>query len=121
VTFSTTYATLLATLDTPGGTSTGWSLPLTLTNGSYAVTVTAVDAVGNTDSTPPWVPFGVDTVAPDVTDPDGSAASPATNEVFTVNDVVLSGSATDDVGVTKVKLAIRDTVGKLWLQPDGVR
>jgi len=34
--------------------------------------------------------------------------------------VTLSGNASDDVGVTWVGIAVRDTVTKLWLQDDGV-
>ncbi len=61
VTFAAAYATLPASLESPGGTMTEWSLPLTLPDGSYAVEAKAVDAAGNIDGTPPWVPFGIDT------------------------------------------------------------
>ncbi len=76
--------------------------------------------MGNTDPTPPWIPFTVNTSAPDVAPPDGFVDIPENGEEFTVSDVVLSGTATDDVGVTKVKVAVRNTVDKTWLQSDGV-
>lgn len=51
----------LATLDTPGGTSTGWTLtvPHTLADGSYGASTTAWDTSSNQPTTKPWTPFTV--------------------------------------------------------------
>ncbi len=59
VTFGSSYASVPAVLDTPGGLVTGWSFGVSLPDGDYAVQVKAVDAAGNADPTPPWVPFTV--------------------------------------------------------------
>ncbi len=66
------------------------------------------------------MPFTVASSGPDVTDPNGTVDVPAPREALSGPDVVLSGPASDDVGVTAVKVSVRDTVSKLWLQADGV-
>ncbi len=120
VTFAVKYVAVPATLDTPGGTLTGWSFPVSLPDGSYTVVLKAFDAAGNVDPTPPWVSFILDTASPDVTPANGEVDVPVGGQVFVVPDVVMSGTATDDVGVKKVRVAIRNKVDKTWLQPDGV-
>jgi hypothetical protein len=95
-------------------------LAVSLVDGSYAVQVKAEDAAGKVDPTPPWVPFTVASSVSDVTDPDGFVDVPAAGVVLSGPGVVLSGSASDDVGVTDVRVAVRDAASKLWLQSDGV-
>ena len=56
---------------------------------------------------------------PDSTPPDGTVASPASNEVVGSVPVGLSGSATDDVGVAQVRVAIKDRGTGLWYHSDG--
>jgi hypothetical protein len=51
--------------------------------------------------------------------PDGVVAFPSPGEVVNGPSVVLSGSATDDVGVTGVWAAVRDRDSLLWLQANG--
>jgi hypothetical protein len=56
--WATQYATLTATLTSPGATSTTWSYTWTpAVAGSYGVSVVATDASGNVDLTKPWVTF----------------------------------------------------------------
>lgn len=59
-TWGSAYAYRLATLGTPGGTSTNWSYSLSLPTGSFAVDVRALDAAGNLDPSAAWRPFIVD-------------------------------------------------------------
>ena len=58
--FANGYATVTATLASPGATSTGWSYsfqpPVAR---KYGVSVIARDAAGNTDPTKPWTTFQV--------------------------------------------------------------
>ena len=62
--FASGYATMPASLDNAGGTSTGWSFPVDLANGSYAVQPRAFDSAGNRDQSPPWVPFSINATTP---------------------------------------------------------
>ena len=117
-TFGTKYRLLPATVANPGGAETSWSLPLTLPNGNYGIQAKAMDSAGNVDSTPPWVSFAVQaSVATHVLD--GLVDSPARRQVLTGPNVVMSGSATDNFGVSTVRIAIRDRVSGDWLQTDG--
>jgi DNA-binding beta-propeller fold protein YncE len=105
-----------ATLGTPGGTSTTWSYtwtpPMT---GSFSVLVESVDAAGNVAVPKPTRAFTVSNSAPDTTAPNGTVTVPALNQAFTHGTVVTSGQATDNVGVTKVNLAIKNrTTGQWW-------
>ena len=120
VSFGTPYTLLPATLDTPGELSTDWTFPVTLADAGYAVQVKADDAAGNRDPSPPWVRFSVVTGTPDVTAPNGVVEVPILDEVLAGPDVELSGTASDDVGVSAVWVAIRDRSTGLWLQADGV-
>lgn len=59
-TFATGYATVNATLASPGATSTGWTFTFNPPVArKYGVSVIAKDASGNTDPTKPWVIFTV--------------------------------------------------------------
>jgi hypothetical protein len=40
-------------------------------------------------------------------------------EAFTENDITITGSATDDVSVVRVRVGVKQRDSKLWLQPDG--
>ncbi len=113
----TSNAQRTATLATPGAASTGWSIDVPLGPGSYLVTARARDAADNEDATPASRQFSVsssDTVAPD-----GTMTSPANNAEVPIGPIELRGSATDDVGVASVLVAVQDTVTKEWLRPNG--
>jgi predicted secreted protein len=87
------------------GTATGtssWSASVALASGSNVIAVTAHDAAGNTatDSiTVTYTPPAGDTTAPSI-----SILSPTAGSAFTTgtDPVVLSGSASDNAGVTTV-------------------
>jgi DNA-binding beta-propeller fold protein YncE len=113
----------LATLASPGGTSTTWSYQWTPPaggSGQYAVQVNAVDAAGNQDPTKPYVAFtvssggGSDTIAPN-----GTVSVPLNNQTLNGIPAQLSGTATDNVGVTEVRIAIRDRTTGQWLRVGG--
>ncbi len=56
---------------------------------------------------------------PDVTAPDATVVAPTPGAVVPAGTVTFDGAATDDRGVTEVRVAVRDTVAKLWLQANG--
>jgi hypothetical protein len=110
-----------AVLDTPGATSTGWSFPVTLSDGDWGISVRAEDGAGNRDSTRPWVVFSVlGGGAPvDADAPDATVDVPTRLQELTGPAVVLSGEATDDVAVAEVRVGVQDRTSRLWLQADG--
>ncbi|RJK97849.1 PKD domain-containing protein [Vallicoccus soli] len=98
-----------------GTTSRPWSLPLTLTgNHALQVTAKAVDSRGSADRTKAVkkaesFSFDDQTPATSVTGPSG---------VQTTTTLTLTGTATDDRGVTALTYWFRDAQGR-YLQPDG--
>lgn len=109
----------LATLDAPGTTTTGWTHewapPM---EGTFAIQVAATDTGGNTDQSKPYVRFVYSTTL-DTTAPDGTVSSPSNGQTVSASPVLLSGSATDDVGVAGVRIAIRDNGTMLWWNGSG--
>ncbi len=57
--------------------------------------------------------------APDTTAPTVTLAVPTPGQSFPLGTVAISGSATDNAGVTTVNVAIKRTADSLWLQPNG--
>jgi hypothetical protein len=108
-----------ATLTDPGTPSTDWNIEFDLPEGSYAVSVRAVDHLGKEDASRPWVRFTVQANVTDTTPPDATVATPVRNQALSGPAVTLLGAATDNVEVGSVGIAIRDRANSLWLQPDG--
>ena len=108
------YAALEASLATPGGADTTWSLPVDLpTNGDYAVTARAVDTVGQYDpstsgATAQYLVFPGD-AAPFLWE---DLASPAEGTAFTEARVFVSGRAEDDQAIGAVEVAIVNSLGQ---------
>lgn len=118
--FTTAPATVAATLTGSGTPSATWGYTLPgAPAGSYAVTATATDASGTPDADPATRSFTL-SGAPDTTAPVARVLAPAaTNATASMPSVVLSGDATDAVGVTSVRVAVQDTVSKLWWNGSG--
>jgi hypothetical protein len=55
----------------------------------------------------------------DTTPPTSTVAVPTSNQLFTSVPVAMSGTATDNVGVKEVRIAIQDTKTKLWYRSNG--
>ena len=104
-----------ATLGSPGAPSTtwsfGWAAPAA---GSYSVQVRADDTSGNQDPTKPTVSFTVTSGAPDTQAPTPTTTVPTTNQTFPLGPVNVSGNATDNVGVTRVRVAIKNRTTSQW-------
>ena len=115
------------TLGTPGGTSTTWSFawtPPASGSGSYRVQGEALDAATNVTPAPkPARLFSVSTGGgPDTTAPTPVITAPTAGQVFPNGPVTFSGTATDNVGVTIVRLAIKDLArpaGQNWWRVGG--
>ncbi len=110
------WATHQATLTSPGASSTGWSYVFNGPgDGQYALWVRADDTSGNQDPTKVWRPFSILTGGgTDVEDPNATVTTPTSNQSFPSTTVNMSGTATDDVGVAKVDIAIRNTATSQW-------
>ncbi len=109
---------LSATLGTPGGASTTWQYDTpVMPDGRYRVYVRAVDAAGNQqvkiNRKFVVAANGADTEAPvaviDQPLADSTIPSPVT----------MSGTATDNVGVTQVVVELRNRDTGQWLRSDG--
>jgi PKD repeat protein len=113
---TTTSNTIDATLATPNGTSTNWSLPLTFAQNRSLIIMARTVAVNNaqdpTKATKRIETFGLTDQTPNTT-VTGPSASVISTTTFTI-----TGSATDDNGVNSVGLTLRNANGQ-YLQDDG--
>jgi hypothetical protein len=118
--WQSSFTWLPAALTDPGTALTDWSYDFDPANSSeFIIGVRASDTSGNTDPTPPWVSFEIDEGSPppppdDTTPPDGQVTVPTPNQVFTATPVALSGTATDNLAVSSVNVAIRDRGTLQW-------
>ena len=117
-TFAPSFHRFSAVLSDPGAAATGWSFEVGLPEGGYTTSVRATDLAGNEQSISPWRRFSVDIVDPADTAPPVVDAGYAQDTVFRTDPVVLTGSASDDVGVARVRVAIRHRATGHWLQED---
>lgn len=114
------FATLDATLGTPGGTSTTWSLSANLPGkGDFLVTAWAYDTSGQPDqstvgATGRYLYFPGDN--PPTFEP--TLGQPVDNDAFTEGRIVVSGRAIDDFSIAKVEVAIVDSSNR-YLQSNG--
>jgi hypothetical protein len=86
--------------------------------GGYGLSAKALDAAGNAQSAP-WVSFSMFDGASDDIDPDTQAGSPAGGASVPLGPVTLTGTATDNQGVTSVKVAIKDVTTNKWWTGSG--
>ncbi len=117
-TWGTGARRLTATVASPGSTSTGWSLPLSLPDGSYGFDSEAVDAAGN-GSPKPWHRFTLSSATPDTVAPEVAVTAPTGNQTVPGPAVTITGTATDDRGVSTVYVQVRNNTTNQWLRPDG--
>ncbi|MGB0099125.1 MAG: Ig-like domain-containing protein [Nocardioides sp.] len=107
--------TFPATLTQAGATETDWSFDWEPpAEGDYAVQVSAVDAAGNVDQSKPYLRFSHATGPVDTVAPNGTLAAPSPGAVRPLEPLTFSGSATDDVSVSAVRIAIRDPANSQW-------
>ncbi|MGH1492982.1 MAG: Ig-like domain-containing protein, partial [Acidimicrobiales bacterium] len=106
--FTPAFSTVDANLASPGATSTGWSYNMASPpDGRVVFTAVAFDAAENFDATQPWRLFNIanDSVAPDAT-----IANPTSGQDVD-GSPILDGAATDNAGISRVRLTIYETDG----------
>ncbi len=119
-TLGASFGTLNATLGTPGGTSTTWSLSRDLPiNGNYSITAYAVDTSSQLDpstsgATSRYLVYPGD--APPQLLP--NLFSPPEGEAFTESRIFTSGRAEDDNEIAEVEVSIVNAAG-LYMSSNG--
>jgi hypothetical protein len=114
--WTSTGATVDATLATPAAVATGWSYSFKPpVAGTYTMTATARDIGGLADATPAGpVSFAVTGSVPDTVAPDATVTVPTNNQVLALSGATFTGNATDNIGVAGVKVAIRNRTTLKW-------
>ncbi len=111
----TGFRYLQTVLANPGAPSTAWSLGwIPPAAGEFNILVRAEDTSGNQDQSKPWVLFYLTDQVPDTIDPNGTVIVPTNNQDFPVGPITFSGEATDNVGVSRVRIAIKDVANTLF-------
>jgi hypothetical protein len=116
------WKTHQAVLDNPGAASTDWSFTWNGPgDGQYALWARAADTSGNVDPTAIWRPFQYLSGGggPDVEDPNATVTIPSSGQSFPGTTVNMSGTATDDIGVARVDMAIGNTGTNQWWTGSG--
>ncbi|MBO4206815.1 Ig-like domain-containing protein [Micromonospora echinofusca] len=112
-TMAASFATVNATLASPGATSTTFTLSIDLpTKGEYSVEAWAVDTAGQQDGSTSGATAKY-LVYPGDLDPRlEPSLSPQSGAVFTDSRVVVTGRAVDDVGMLRVEVQIVNSAGR---------
>lgn len=79
--------------------TTSWSKSVTLSSGSNTIYARASDSSGNTNEASVTVTYSDS--APSI-----SISSPSTGQTFTTNSITVSGTASDDIALSKVEVKI---------------
>lgn len=110
---------LYAPVDSPGATSTTFTYGFTPpADGSYAFQVRTADAAGNRSASL-YRTFTVSSSPQDTTPPTVGQTTPGANTTVPGPGVTVGGSATDDVAVAAVHVAVRQKSTGLYLRGDG--
>lgn len=117
-TWTAAFYAVDAELSAPGALETdfSWTVP-DLAPGNYGMSVNVMDQPRKVTTI--WRPFSI---VADIVDeaPTLTLESPAVGAVLVPEEEVsFAGTATDDIGVSRVVMAVRDRDNQLWLQTDG--
>jgi len=115
--FGTTFRWFETTLDVQGATAVNWTWTWTTppsSGGSFQTLVEARDAMGNVDLSKPQIPFTTTNLPPDLIPPETTVTAPADTSTLDIGPIAITGDATDNIGVTGVRLAITNTAGLSW-------
>jgi hypothetical protein len=120
-TWGSAFAWLTPGLTGAGSPFASWQLelPQGLAAGTYGLQAQAEDASGKTTDPPVFVGFISQLAIEDAEPPDVQVSSPTPKAIVPAGELTISGSATDDVGVTGVSVAVKDRATGLWLRPNG--
>ena len=104
-----------------GGLSYNWSYttPFNLRPGTYSFTVSASDDLGLNTSSANRGSLTINVQVPGDAFPDGTISPTGTQPNLQVLHLDLAGTATDDIGVSAVRLTIQDNDTSRYLQPNG--
>ena len=109
----------VATVASPGSASTTFSYLFgPPAGGTFGYQVRASDAGGNVSAPTAWRTFTGQASAPDTQAPSPTVTSPANGATVSI-PVQISGSVTDNVGVTQVEVAIRNNATMQWWTGSG--
>ncbi len=114
------YAQFAATLANPGAASSTWLRSVTVPSGNYTITARTVATNGAKDLTRATTRVTIvsaDTQRPDI----GALDPPNLFQNFVSNNIVISGTATDNLGVASVAVEVINELDLLHLQADGTR
>lgn len=113
-TMAASFATVNATLASPGATSTTFSLPIDLpTKGEYSIEAWAVDTAGQLDGSTSGATARY-LVYPGDLDPRlEPSLTPQDGQVYTDSRIVVSGRAVDDLGMSRVEIQIVNGSGQV--------
>jgi PKD repeat protein len=110
---------------TPPGSLSGssynwsWTTPFDLAPGSYTFQVRATDDLGLTTSTANRGSLTINVQVPGDAFPDGTITPTGTQPPLPTLHVDLTGGATDDKGVSAVRVSLRDMDSGRYVQPNG--
>jgi hypothetical protein len=115
---SSAFTMLPATLNSPGATSTRFSITVNLQSpGNYSVTAMALDSAGQWDTSTTGATARY-LIFPGDTDPYLNLDSPNTGATLT-NFISIGGRAYDDVAVSRVQVQVRNIGTGAYLQSTG--
>ena len=97
-----------------------YTTPFNLKPGTYSFTVRATDDIGLSTSSTNRGSLTINVQNPGDAPPNGLISSPGAAGLQSL-ELNLSGTATDDIGVTRVELAVRDADTLRYLQPNGTQ
>jgi len=84
--------------------TTSWSKKVTLSSGTNTIYAKATDTSGNTEEKSITITYKL----PDSTSPIISISSPSNGQTITASTITVSGTASDNVGVSKVEIKVND-------------
>jgi hypothetical protein len=106
-----------ASVATPGARTSTWSWTPPLSDGFYFLQARTYDGAGLVDPSPAGMRFSVSTSIIDQVAPDGVITSPTKDQAVAAPPRI-TGTATDDIGVTRVQVALKDRDTNLWWNPN---
>ena len=117
--WSATQSYVNATLASPGAATSNWSYSFNAPTGTFEITAAAVDTSNVVDTTPAGPSTFTASGAPDTTGPTTTVTSPSAGASLPFGPVTIQGIATDNVGVTTVRVSIRNNSTLQWWNGSG--
>ena len=104
-----------AALDSPGGSTTGWSYPFAPgMAGNFGIQVKAVDSSGNVGPNTTWRNFTITVPGSDTTGPTTALTTPTNGQASPFGPVSVTGTSSDATAVASVRVSIQNTATSQW-------